>query len=81
MGSEAYQRGKNISLYAYYEADFFKFGGDPNHVVVGGDSAGAASVTLLLSAHGGRDDGLFHATIAESQSFASMLTVDESQFA
>lgn len=71
---------RTSAFYAYYEADFFKFGGDPNHVVVGGDSAGAASVTLLLSAHGGRDDGLFHATIAESQSFASMLTVDESQF-
>ncbi|KAH8433636.1 putative triacylglycerol lipase [Aspergillus melleus] len=58
-----------------------KFGGDPNHVVLGGVSAGAASITLLLSAHGGRDDGLFHAAAAESQSFAGMLTVKESQFA
>lgn len=51
--------------------------------MVGGDSAGAASITLLLSAYGG--DGrlakLFHATAAESQSFATMFTVDESQFA
>ncbi|EAW15100.1 putative triacylglycerol lipase [Aspergillus clavatus NRRL 1] len=58
-----------------------KFGGDPKHVVIGGDSAGAASITLLLSAHGGRDDGLFHAAAAESQSFGGMLTVKESQFA
>lgn len=72
---------RTSASYAYCEADFFKFGGDPDHVVVGGDSAGAASVTLLLSAYGGRDDGLFHATIAESQSFAPMLTIDESQFA
>ncbi|KAF7117232.1 hypothetical protein CNMCM5793_005988 [Aspergillus hiratsukae] len=58
-----------------------KFGGNPNHVVLGGDSAGAASITLLLSAYGGRNDGLFHAAAAESQSFASMLTSTESQFA
>ncbi|KAL1965967.1 hypothetical protein VTN77DRAFT_4907 [Rasamsonia byssochlamydoides] len=60
-----------------------QFGGDPGHVVVGGDSAGAASITLLLSAYGG--DGqlanLFHATAAESQSFGTILTVEESQFA
>ncbi|KAE8161848.1 Alpha/Beta hydrolase protein [Aspergillus tamarii] len=37
---------------------FSKFGGNPKHVVVGGARAGAASITLLLSAYGGRDDGL-----------------------
>ncbi|KAJ5312889.1 hypothetical protein N7508_003719 [Penicillium antarcticum] len=58
-----------------------KFGGDPNHVVIGGDSAGAASVTLMLSAYGGRNEGLFVAAAAESQSFATMLNVTESQFA
>lgn len=29
---------------------------------------------------GGRDDGLFHATAAESQSFATVMTVEESQY-
>ncbi|KAJ5732063.1 hypothetical protein N7493_003544 [Penicillium malachiteum] len=57
-----------------------KFGGDPDHVVIGGDSAGGASVTLLLSAYGGRDDGLFVGAAAESQSFGTMLNVTESQF-
>ncbi|KAE8367948.1 Alpha/Beta hydrolase protein [Aspergillus caelatus] len=58
-----------------------EFGGDPKHVVIGGASAGAASITLLLSAYGGRDDGLFHAAAAESQSFATMLSLNQSQFA
>ncbi|KAJ5355803.1 Carboxylesterase type B [Penicillium concentricum] len=58
-----------------------KFGGDPKHVVIGGDSAGAASITLMLSAYGGRDDGLFVAAAAESQSFGHMLNISESQFA
>ncbi|TFK49462.1 triacylglycerol lipase [Heliocybe sulcata] len=56
------------------------FGGDPAHVVMGGDSAGAASVTYHLTAYGGRDDGLFQAVAAESQSFATMLTANESQY-
>ena len=33
-----------------------KFGGDPMHVVLGGSSAGAASVTLQLAAYGGKDE-------------------------
>ncbi|KAL1304611.1 hypothetical protein AAFC00_003578 [Neodothiora populina] len=57
-----------------------KFGGNPNHVVVGGDSAGAASINLQLTAYGGRDDKLFHATAAESQSFAAVRSVSESQY-
>lgn len=57
-----------------------QFGGDPAHVVVGGDSAGAGAVTLLLTAHGGRDDGLFHATAAESQSFPTVNNVADSQY-
>lgn len=57
-----------------------KFGGNPNHVVIGGDSAGAASVDLHLSAYGGRNDNLFHAAAAESQSFGAQLTVEGSQY-
>lgn len=60
-----------------------KFGGDPDHVTIGGDSAGAGAITLLLSAYGGSDKlgNLFHAAVAESQSFGAQATVAESQFA
>ncbi|KIW11479.1 hypothetical protein PV08_10779 [Exophiala spinifera] len=57
-----------------------KFGGDAGHVVLGGGSAGAASVSFLLTAYGGRDDKLFVGAAAESVSFATILTIDESQY-
>lgn len=59
---------------------YSQFGGDPGHVTIGGVSAGAGAVTLLLTAHGGRDDGLFHAAAAESQSFPPVNTVAEAQY-
>ncbi|KAF3761215.1 hypothetical protein M406DRAFT_93998 [Cryphonectria parasitica EP155] len=64
----------------WVQAHVAQFGGDPDHVVLGGDSAGAASVSLHLMAYGGRDDGLFHAAAAESVSFAAVFTVDQSQW-
>ncbi|KAF8250375.1 Esta [Wilcoxina mikolae CBS 423.85] len=42
------------------------FGGDPKHVVIHGDSAGAGAVAMLLLAYGGRNDGLFHGGIGTS---------------
>lgn len=57
-----------------------QFGGDPAAVTIGGDSAGAQAVTLHLTAYGGRDDGLFRASAAESQSFSSLRSVPDSQF-
>lgn len=49
-------------------------------MTIGGDSAGAASVDLQLSAYDGRDDGLFHAAAGESQSFGTQNTVEEAQY-
>ncbi|TAQ83778.1 Carboxylesterase [Chlorociboria aeruginascens] len=67
-------------VFEWVQKYIYLFGGDPNHVTIGGDSAGAASVALHLSAYGGRNDGLFHAAVAESQSFGAQLNVSESQY-
>ncbi|KAI1459741.1 alpha/beta-hydrolase [Annulohypoxylon moriforme] len=56
------------------------FGGDPGHVVIGGDSAGAASISLQMIAYGGKNSGLFHGAAAESVSFAPVLTIPQSQY-
>lgn len=48
-----------------------KFGGDPDHVVIHGASAGAGSVALHLASYGGRDDHLFVGAVSESLFFPS----------
>ncbi|EJD02747.1 triacylglycerol lipase [Fomitiporia mediterranea MF3/22] len=57
-----------------------EFGGNPDHVVLGGDSAGAESITLHLTAFGGAPTDLFHGVIGESQSFPPVFNVSEAQF-
>ena len=47
---------------------------------MGGDSAGAGSIALHLTAYGGRDDKLFNAVAAESPGFPYLSNVTESQF-
>lgn len=57
----------------------WQFGGNASHVVLGGDSAGAASISILLTAFNGADPGLFIGAAAESPTFLTQLTVPQSQ--
>jgi carboxylesterase type B len=57
-----------------------RFGGNPRHVVLGGNSSGAASVAFHLTMYGGRDDKLFHAASAESISASPIVTMDQAAY-
>ncbi|OAF57595.1 hypothetical protein VC83_05716 [Pseudogymnoascus destructans] len=67
-------------VFEWVQRHISNFGGATKHVTLGGSSAGAASINLHLTAYGGRDDNLFHATAAESPSFGVQFTVKESQY-
>ncbi|KJZ77636.1 hypothetical protein HIM_02813 [Hirsutella minnesotensis 3608] len=69
-----------LKVMEWVQKHIAKFGGDPNHVVLGGSSAGAASVAFHMTSNNGTSQGLFHAAIAESPSFATTLTVRESVY-
>ncbi|KAK4171816.1 putative cholinesterase precursor [Triangularia setosa] len=57
-----------------------QFGGDPNHVVLGGASAGASSIAWHLTAYGGYDQGLFHAAVGESAAWGHVLTAKQARY-
>ncbi|VUC30274.1 unnamed protein product [Clonostachys rosea] len=57
-----------------------KFGGNKDHVVLVGSSAGAASVSMHMMADNGTDRGLFHGASLSSASYATILTIEESQY-
>ncbi|KNG86559.1 putative carboxylesterase [Aspergillus nomiae NRRL 13137] len=55
------------------------FGGNPNHVVIHGASAGAGSVAYHLAAYGGRNDDLFIGAVAESPFWPAQRNKSESE--
>ena len=57
-----------------------QFGGDPHHVTVGGQSAGAGSVLQHLVANNGSDEGLFQAALMESQSMPPVRPFNGQQY-
>ena len=68
-----------LKVLQWVQKHISQFGGNPDHVVIGGASAGAGSVTLLVSAPEEKTKGMFHAAAAESQSFPSMRNTKTSQ--
>jgi carboxylesterase type B len=57
-----------------------QFGGDPDRVVIHGDSAGAGSVAHHLVASGGRNTDLFVGAVAESTFWPTERTVEQMEF-
>ncbi|WYZ34712.1 hypothetical protein EsH8_I_000988 [Colletotrichum jinshuiense] len=57
-----------------------KFGGDPDHVIIHGLSAGAGSVALHLVSYGGRDEKLFVGAMSESVFFPAQPRVPELEY-
>lgn len=58
-----------------------QFGGDPDHVVIHGDSAGAGSVAYHLTAYGGHDkENLFIGGMAESPFWPTQRTLAQNEF-
>ncbi|PYH94386.1 carboxylesterase estA [Aspergillus ellipticus CBS 707.79] len=57
-----------------------QFGGDPDHIVIHGVSAGAGSVAYHLTAYGGKDDNLFIGAVVESSFWPTQRTVAGLEF-
>lgn len=81
MGAEVHSSGALLYSPFLVHIDLsFQFGGDPNHVVIHGDSAGGGSVTYHLTAYSGKSENLFVGAIAESPFLPTHRTVAESEF-
>ncbi|KAJ7216538.1 Alpha/Beta hydrolase protein [Mycena pura] len=55
------------------------FGGDPSKVTIGGESTGAGSVVLHLTAHGGEKNPPFRAAVIESPGNDPFYTTDHTE--
>ncbi|KIO33812.1 hypothetical protein M407DRAFT_178023 [Tulasnella calospora MUT 4182] len=77
----------NVGLYDQIEAlkwvkqHISKFGGDPEKVTICGQSAGASSVELQLTAFGGKNKDLFRGAIAQSVYRTPVFQLEQKQAA
>ncbi|AEO54340.1 hypothetical protein MYCTH_2296814 [Thermothelomyces thermophilus ATCC 42464] len=67
-------------LLKWVKTHIASFGGDPDHVVIHGASAGAGSVAMHLIAYGGRNDNLFIGGMTESLFFPAQPFVHELEY-
>ncbi|KAK7180473.1 carboxylesterase [Paraphaeosphaeria sporulosa] len=56
-----------------------KFGGDPNHIILNGASAGATSIVILMGSPSVKGRKLFKGVIAESTALVQLKTLEEGQ--
>ncbi|KAJ5949787.1 hypothetical protein N7454_001371 [Penicillium verhagenii] len=88
LASEEVRKGGNLNvglldqrkLLSWVQQNIHLFGGNPDHVVIHGDSAGAGSVAHHITAYGGRDMNLFAGAVAESNFWPTQRTVAEMEF-
>ena len=88
LASKEIQQGGNLNvgyldqhrLLQWVNKEITQFGGDPTHVTIGGQSAGAGSVVSQLTAYGGIDRGLFQAALIESPSMPPVRNVTDQQY-
>ncbi|KAJ5633429.1 hypothetical protein N7490_009768 [Penicillium lividum] len=88
LASEEVRKGGDLNvglldqrkLLAWVQQNIHLFGGNPDHVVIHGDSAGAGSVAHHITAYGGRDMNLFAGAVAESNFWPTQRTVAEMEF-
>ena len=60
-------------------ANNMQFGGDPEHIVLNGDSAGAMALVILMASPVVRGRGLFRGVFAESAGVVQLKTKEQVQ--
>ncbi|KAK3298999.1 Alpha/Beta hydrolase protein [Chaetomium fimeti] len=67
-------------LMKWVKTHIASFGGDPDHVVIHGASAGAGSVATHMVAYGGRNDNLFVGAMSQANFFPAQPFVEELEY-